>query len=107
MDDAHALSESNSAEAIQTAAVHAEAIEKARMAQITVALTDALTKVFGDSDSESPTQMKVLVRRIPILCVNVEAMHTDLAEIKGNIKWAVRIVIGAVIVALLKLVLLP
>ncbi len=69
------------------------------------ALTNALGKVFGSSDSKDPEQMKILVRRIPILCTQVENIHDSLADIKDNIKWATRVVIGAVILSVLGLVL--
>lgn len=73
--------------------------------RVEVALTAALKKVFGESDkSKDPEQMVVLVRRIPILCTNVENMHSMIGEIKDNIQWGTRIVIGAVILAVLTLV---
>lgn len=112
------LSESSSAEAINAASVHAEAVERARVAQIqeTVqetarvtkeALLESLKEVFGDGDNKDPEQMKILVRRIPILCTNVEAMHERLDSIDENIRWAVRIILGGVLLAILKLVLIP
>lgn len=74
------------------------------------ALLEGLKEVFGESDSENPQQMKVLVRRIPILCTNVAEMHSDLGEIKTSIsglpyiqsdlKW-LKIILGAIGVAIL------
>lgn len=73
--------------------------------RVEVALTAALKNVFGNSDtSRDPEQMVILVRRIPILCTNVENMHVMIGEIKDNITWGTRIVIGAVILAVLALV---
>ncbi len=69
------------------------------------ALLEALKEVFGDSDD--PAKMTVLIRRVPILCTNIEAMHRSIEEMKDNQKWVVRIIIGAVVAALLKLVLVP
>lgn len=107
-----------SAEAIHKTKGAQQAIELAREAQLAKAveetaqrtketLLEALKEVFGDSDTKDPEQMKVLVRRIPILCTNVEQMHTDIASIKDNITWGVRIVIGAVLLAILKVIFLP
>lgn len=71
------------------------------------ALVDALKQVFGDGDEKDPNQMKILVRRIPILCTSVIQMHEDIADMKDNFKWGMRVIIGAVLVAVLKLVLIP
>lgn len=100
------------AEAIHKAKNAAQAVEFAREVQLQKAveetaqktkeaLLEGLREVFGESDSENPQQMKVLVRRIPILCTNVEQMHEDLKEMKDNQKWATRIVIGGVIAGVL------
>lgn len=70
-------------------------------------LLSGLKEIFGDSDTKDPDQMRVLVRRIPILCTNIEAMHSDIADIKSSISWAIKIVLGAVILAVLKLILIP
>ena len=86
-----------SAEAIHKAKNAQQAIELAREEQIarTVAETAARTKdalleglreVFGDSDSKSPEEMKVLVHRIPILCTNFAQVQKDIGEIKVVIK---------------------
>jgi len=37
--------------------------------------------------------MKILVRRIPILCTNIEAMHESIEKIENNLSWAVKIVL--------------
>jgi hypothetical protein len=111
------------AEAASQEAVHKtknaqQAIEAAREAQIKQAiaeaslrtkadLLEALKEVFGGSDTEDPNQMRILVRRIPILCTNVLQMHADISDIKDNFKWGTRIVIGAVILGVLKLIFLP
>ena len=118
-----------SADAVHKQKNAAQAVEIAREAQITKAIEDVakrtksdmiegLRDVFGDSDTKDPEKMKVIVRRVPILCVNVEntqkdiaginkrienvpQMHTDILEIKDNLKWGVRIVLGAIILAVL------
>lgn len=84
----------------------AEAIAKTA-AETKQALLEGLQEVFGEGDEKDPSRMVVLVRRIPILCTNITQMQTDIASINDNQKWAVRIIIGAVILALLKLVLIP
>ena len=74
--------------------------------RVEIALTAALKNVFGGSDSSrDPEQMVILVRRIPILCTNVENMHVMIGEMKDNITWATRIVVGAVILAGLALII--
>lgn len=89
------------AEAASVEAIHkqknaAQAVEMARQAQMadTVertairtkeTLMEGLREVFGD-DSKDPQQMKVLVQRVPILCVNVQQTHDDIAEIKESLK---------------------
>lgn len=41
------------------------------------------------------------MKRIPLICAAIITLQQDVADIKGNIAWGVRIVIGAVIMALL------
>jgi hypothetical protein len=53
---------------------------------MTQALTMAVKEVFGESDSNNPERMKILVRRIPILCTNIEAMHETLGKLDNYIK---------------------
>ncbi len=94
------------------------AIEAAREAQIHAAidkasertkadLLDALKEVFGGSDTEDPNQMRILVRRIPILCTNIEAMHADIAAINDNFKWGTRLFIAAIVGGAIKLIFFP
>lgn len=103
-----------SADAVDKTKTAQEAIEVARQAQLEAAvektalrtksdMLDVFKEVFGDSDSEDPQKMKVLVRRIPILCTSVEQMHSDIGDIKDNLKWGVRLIIGAVVVSLIAL----
>lgn len=108
-------SEEASAIAVHKAASLQQATETARELQLQdiieesarrteASILKGLKEVFGDSDSEDPQKMKVLVRRIPILCTSVMKMHDDLSEIKGNIKWAMRLFIsgiGTIIIALI------
>ena len=114
--------------AVHTAKNAAQAVEVSREIALQKVVEDtavrtresvlsALKEVFGDSDSDNPQHMKVLVRRIPILCTNVEKMHADIGDLKNiaaankeniagindNLKWGIRVVIGAVIMALLSL----
>ena len=70
--------------------------------KIKEAVTDALKEVFTEGDTKDP-EMKILIRRIPILCTNVEAMHKSIADIQNNLTWVVRTVIGGVIIAILTL----
>lgn len=91
-------------------------------------MIEGLQEVFGTGDTKDPKQMKVLWSRIPLLCTQMEVVHTDISEIKGDvremkedkkrtaedikevkdtIKWATRIIIGAVILGILKITVFP
>lgn len=111
-------SQEASAEAIHKTKNAQAAVELARQVQLEEAITktalqtkaallEGLKEVFGDGDEKDPDQMRILVRRIPILCTTVETMHLNLEKIQSNMTWIVRLIIGAVVLALLKLVLLP
>lgn len=105
-----------SAEAVHKVKNAAQAVEFARETQLAEAvaktaeatkqaLLAGLKEVFGESDSENPKEMKILVRRIPILCTNIENMHQALQKMQENQTWVVRFIIGGVIAAVLALVL--
>jgi hypothetical protein len=64
-------------------------------------LVAAFREAFAVDKDESP----MLVQRIPLICQDIRTMKGDLAEIKDNIKWGVRIVLGAVLLALVGVVL--
>lgn len=115
--DEHISASEASATAVHKAQSAALAVEISRQVQLeeTIQKTAEVTKasllaglkeVFGDGDEKDPNQMKVLVRRIPILCSSVDSMHKSLEKIESNQAWVVRIVLGAVILAVLKLVIL-
>lgn len=74
-EDSKTLAESLSAETAQAAAVHAEAVEKSRAAQMQSAVEAAFIKVLSD-EGGSP----LLIKRIPFIC-------TDVSKIKGDITW--------------------
>src|SRR3954451_24947996 len=111
------LSEDPTAEEASAVAVHKarsaqQAIEIARELQMQraveetaqktkEALLEGLKEVFGGSDSEDPQQMRILVRRIPIICTSIEQMHDDISDIKDNLKWAIKIILGAVVAGLI------
>lgn len=105
-------------EAVHKAREAAQAIEVAREAQLAdvvektamrtkAALLEGLKEVFANDNDKTPSEMSVLIQRVPILCTNVIQMHDDIANIKSNLTWIVRLVVGAVVVALLKLILVP
>lgn len=68
-------------------------------------LLSILKEVFGESDAENPKEMKILVRRIPILCTNIENMHKAIEEMRANQSWVIKLIIGAVIAAVMAVVL--
>jgi hypothetical protein len=103
-----------SAEAVHKVKNAAQAVEMARDAQMhsaieasaettRAALADALRDVFGENQDAGRF---IDVTRIPLICAAIVNMHGDIAAIKGNITWGVRIVIGAVILGILKLVIM-
>lgn len=76
--------------------VQLEKAVKETARQTKEALLEGLKEVFGDT-SEDPGQMKVLVRRIPILCTSIDQMHKDISDIKDSQKWAMRAIVGGMI----------
>ena len=68
--------------------------------KIKTLLTEALKEVFVESDTKDP-EMKVLIRRIPILCASVEAIHKNIDSINNNIQWITRLIIGTITIGLL------
>jgi len=122
----HPTSNEASADAVQTAGDAKQADELSREVHLAEAITraaaetkrsllEALREVFGEGDEKrDPDQMKILIRRIPLICNDVKAINVGMDDIKGdiasindNLKWAVRLIIGAVILGLLKLILIP
>ena len=80
-----------------------EAVEKTAQ-RTKEALLEGLQEVFGEPDGSDPKQMRVVHQKIPMLCGRVDRMDAnlidlkaDVAEIKDNIKWGVRVAIGAFI----------
>lgn len=61
----------------------------------------AFQEVLHSNTDEAP----VLVKRIPFICNDIRTMKTDIADIKGNIKWGVRTVIGAVLLGFIALLI--
>ena len=112
--DERTLAEEASAQAVHTARKAADAVEVSRevhqqelLVQTKELVIEALREVFGKGDEGASGEMNILVRRIPFICNDIAQIHKDIAdtkdgveEIRGNIKWGVRLVIGAVILAL-------
>ncbi len=100
-----------SKEAINKAKEAAEAVENSRAEQMSTFiskaddrtvknLSQALSDVFGENSSAGRF---IDVKRIPLICAQITQIHTDISGIQDNLKWAVRVVIGAVILGLLTL----
>lgn len=64
-------------------------------------LKEALEEYFSRGVDE---KRFVDVSRIPLICQDISNIHESLADIKDNITWIVRLVIGAVLLALLAMV---
>lgn len=125
MTDEHSNSEQASAEAVHKAKNAAQAVENARAAQVEEAamraaectkkaLLEGLKEIFTDDNNKTPQEMRILIQRVPIICTNIMQMHEALGRtdasverINTNISRVVWLVITAVLLALLKLVLIP
>lgn len=132
--EAQILAESKSAEALNAEVVAAEARERAQQAErdaaraeMTQMFSEALREAFGEQRSKGRF---VDISRIPLICKNIEAIDVKLekiittmednyvkvetakvladkvASLSDDRKWIVRLVVGAVITALLGLVLI-
>lgn len=116
--DEHKTSEQASAEAVHKVKNAAQAVEMARQAQqeevikrtaqeTKQALLEGLKEVFENDTDKSPKQMSVLIQRVPIICTSIMQMHDDIKSLKDTQMWVARLVIGAVVLAVLKLIFLP
>ena len=108
--------EISSAEAVQKQKEAAEAIERARLqqidtlnreseARIATAISHAIKEAFKSDEELGGERKFVDTAKIPLICNDIRGMKTDIGNINDNLKWAVRIVIGAVILALLTMVM--
>lgn len=84
------LLESHRTEAVQAAAVHAEAVERSRETQMENVVERVLVKVLSDTDG-SP----MLIKRIPFICF-------DIAWIK-RLLWVILAANGAVLMGIITL----
>lgn len=107
-----------SIEAVSKAKDAAEAIEVSRAKQLeemfdkmedsnVKTLSDVLKNVFGEFENSGRF---IDIKRIPLICAQITKIHddnerqkADISNINDNLKWAVRIVLGAVIMGLLTL----
>jgi hypothetical protein len=71
------------------------------------ALLEGLKEVFTNDAERSPQEMRVLIQRVPIICTSIMQMHDDIKDLKDSQKWAVRVILGAIILAIMKLILIP
>ena len=107
-----------SAEAVHKARGAAQAVETAREAQqrelvehtaqkTKEALLEGLKEVFTNDNDKSPSEMKILIQRVPIICTSLIQMHDDIKSLKDTQMWVARLIVGAVVLAVLKLIFLP
>jgi len=90
-------------EVVSQAETVAAALAKSTLSseeRITKSLADALREVF---DANIDSGRFVDVKRIPLICASIVSQANDIKSIKEDLKWAVRIVIGAVLLGLLAL----
>lgn len=107
-------------DAQQAIEVAREAQSTHQLSQVKGALLEGLKEVFGEGDGKDPDKMVVLYSRIPVLCVSVDkiksdisdikeaqaialgnqtASRADIAAIKDNLKWGIRLFIGTIVTA--------
>ncbi len=88
--------------------------QKELLGQTKEIMVEALREVFGKGDEGASGEMNILVRRIPFICNDIAQIHkdinttaTNIEKISGNINKGVWIILTAVLIAILKLVLIP
>lgn len=71
------------------------------------AVREVFHEVFGKLENTSEADSNMLVKRIPFICIDIKqiqqdntASAKDIAEIKDNIKWGVRLALGALVTGL-------
>lgn len=140
-----AIAESQSAEAINATKNAAEAVERARAAQLAAAVTlteERMANIVKHQVENvlatgSEQEKSIILARVPYICQDIKnfnargerveqavqdiremledkyakksdmtSIHTNLDSLNDNVKWVVRLVIGAVIAALLGLVII-
>lgn len=90
---------------IDKAAVVAKAlIESQRISaeNASKAVADALREVFGEHEE---SKRFIDITRIPLICQSIVGISARLDGIDDTFRWGSRIVIGAILVAILSLVL--
>ncbi len=106
-----------SRQAIHKAKNAQQAVETAREIQLREAVAqtavetkkavlEGLQQIFQGPDEDNPEHMRIIYQKIPVLCIRVDAIDKNIENINDNIKWIVRIVLGAVVMAILGLILL-
>jgi hypothetical protein len=60
--------------------------------------------VIKELDSEMSDKRYINLERVPLICQSIVRIDKSVADIQSNITWAVRLVLGAVIMALIGLV---
>src|SRR4051794_8123017 len=107
-DDTKVLAESQNAEAVNAAAIAAEANQKANAAQIEAALEGAMAKFFSRGVEE---KRFIDVGRIPFICDDLHGIHESLKSMDAKLDekfvtkeqfFPVRVIVfGAVIIILI------
>lgn len=66
---------------------------------------DRLAGVLHNVLTYDKPDRPALIARIPVICNDIRDLTEDVSAIKDNLKWGVRLILGAVIVAILSTVL--
>ncbi len=98
------IADDASAEAVHKAKQAQQAVEIAREAQMASAIANAVKEVFS-LDDENGRKRFVDISRVPLICQAILGIDQRLKTMEGNLTWGVRLVVGAVILALIYVVI--
>lgn len=104
-DELQTIAHEASADAVHQAKNAQQAVEVAREAQMVSAVAVAVKQAFNIDDEEGRQKRFVDVSRVPLICQAIVGIDQRLKAIEANLTWGIRLVVGAVILALIYVVL--
>lgn len=70
-------------------------------------VSSTLRDIFTEDSRDNPETMTIIHSKIPLLCLRVDIIDKNIDDINKKLNWFGGIIIGGVLLALLKLVLIP
>ena len=67
-------------------------------------IIDTVTHLLSVGEGQGEKKF-IDITRIPLICQDITDMKKDIADINDNLKWGIRVVIGAVILGLLTMLI--